>query len=153
MCGLKQLEPHCPVFLLIGCKADLADSAAAPAPDIAPDDVNCHVEPSINRNRHTRQVPPTDVTSFCSSNGNINYIETSSKTGLNVQEAFQMITQDIYNKIMNGEFTLSEQWDGIKIGPNQSGSSTIMGQSGSLSISNGRNLPLATPVNDSACCL
>ncbi|XP_064082902.1 ras-related protein Rab-39A-like [Macrobrachium nipponense] len=54
---------------------------------------------------------------------NIKYIETSSVKGINVEEAFRSITQEVYDKVQNGEFKIEEGWDGIKSGysrPNHS---------------------------------
>lgn len=44
------------------------------------------------------------------------FIETSSKTGLNVERAFETIARDIYAKVESGEFQLEDGWDGVKMG-------------------------------------
>lgn len=46
----------------------------------------------------------------------INFIETSAKTGYNVDEAFKSIAEIIYTKVESGEFEIEEGWDGIKKG-------------------------------------
>lgn len=42
------------------------------------------------------------------------YIETSSKLGSNVQEAFKILASEIYKTLKNGKMRPNEQWDGIK---------------------------------------
>lgn len=46
----------------------------------------------------------------------LNFIETSARTGENVEEAFQLITREIYSKLESGNLHLEEGWDGIKSG-------------------------------------
>jgi len=92
----KHIEPLRPVFLVVGCKSDL----------------------------NQRQVSTEESISYSSSLG-INFVETSAKTGENVEEAFQMITQEIYNRIQSGEYKVDdEHWDGIKTGFSRNSSSS-----------------------------
>jgi Ras-related protein Rab-39B len=87
----RYIEPFRPVFLLVGCKADLASAGH-------------------------RQVLTDEAFSFSAAMG-IHCVETSAKTGTNVEEAFQIITQEIYNRIQSGEYKVDdENWDGIKTG-------------------------------------
>ncbi|GAB5588664.1 Ras-related protein Rab-2A [Umbelopsis nana] len=51
------------------------------------------------------------------------YLETSAKAANNVEEAFVKTTEDIYNKIKAGVFDVSNQSNGVKLGPLQGGSS------------------------------
>ena len=67
----RYIEPFRPVFLLVGCKLDLAAQ---------------------------RQVGMEEVFDYGAAHG-IHFIETSAKSGENVEDAFQTITQDVYNKI------------------------------------------------------
>jgi len=46
----------------------------------------------------------------------IPFLETSAKSGENVEEAFTIISQTIYDKVQRGEYSLQEGWDGIKPG-------------------------------------
>jgi len=86
----RHIEPFKPAFLLLGCKCDLAD---------------------------LREIPVDEGESYATSLG-IHFTETSAKTGKNVEEAFQVITQEIYNKIQTGEYKVDdEHWEGIKTGP------------------------------------
>lgn len=67
-------------------------------------------------NEGNRQVSTEEVFD-CAAAFGVHYLETSAKSGTNVEEAFQMITQDVYNKIQAGEYKVDdENWDGIKTG-------------------------------------
>lgn len=87
----RHIEPHRPVFALVGCKLDL---------------VSAGVE---------RQVSQQEAAAFAECHG-IFHIETSSKTGHNVQKAFAAVTQEVYNRILSGEYKVEDGWDGIKTG-------------------------------------
>ena len=52
---------------------------------------------------------------FAQSN-NVNFIETSAKTGENVEKLFYNCTIDIANKIKNNEYDLNDDSCGIKVG-------------------------------------
>jgi len=86
----RHIEPHKAVFLLVGCKRDLA--------------VGGHREVSIEEAQALAEYHQ------------ISFLETSSKTRLNVEEAFTVISQQIYDKIQTGEYKIEDGWDGIKTG-------------------------------------
>ena len=88
----RHIEPHRPVFALVGCKLDLVNSGA-----------------------HRREVSIEEAKSFAEQNGLI-FVETSAKTGVNVREAFSLVTQEVYNRILSGEYKVEDGWDGIKRG-------------------------------------
>jgi len=85
----RHIEPHTPVFALIGCKLDLVQGS--------------------------REVSTEEARAFADQH-NLHFIETSSRTGVNVREAFQAVTQEIYNRIQSGEYKIEDGWDGIKAG-------------------------------------
>ena len=87
----RHIEPHRPVFALVGCKLDLVKAGAA------------------------REVSKEEVATFAQRHG-IFHIETSAKTGHNVEQAFTAVTQEVYNRIQSGEYKVEEGWDGIKTG-------------------------------------
>lgn len=87
----RHIEPHRPVFALVGCKLDLIRSGAM------------------------REVSEEEVKAFAVTH-DIYSIETSARTGFNVEEAFTAITQEIFNRIQSGEYKLEDGWDGIKTG-------------------------------------
>ncbi len=88
----KHIEPHKAVFILVGCKRDIAEAAS-----------------------QNREVSEDDARAFALQN-KMNFVETSSKTGLNVEDAFAILTQAIYDKIETGEYKIEDGWDGIKRG-------------------------------------
>lgn len=87
----RHIEPHRPVFALVGCKLDLIRSGAV------------------------KEVTEDEVKAFASQH-DLYHIETSARTGLNVEEAFAAVTQEVYNRIQSGEYKVEDGWDGIKTG-------------------------------------
>ncbi|RWS13628.1 ras-related protein Rab-39B-like protein, partial [Dinothrombium tinctorium] len=70
---------------------------------------------------------------------NIKFIETSAKTGQNVELAFRMIAEQIYDKLKAGKFELRDDWDGVKVG--HFGPNSLLAQSlGSSRFPNGHLL-------------
>lgn len=63
----------------------------------------------------SREVSTEEGQAFAEFYG-VKFLETSAKTGLNVEEAFETIARDIYAKVESGEFKLEDGWDGIKTG-------------------------------------
>jgi len=88
----RHIEPHKAVFILVGCKRDMAMSE-----------------------ENAREVSEDEARAFAHVN-HLPYVETSSKTGLNVEDAFAILTQAIYDKIESGEYKIDGSWDGIKRG-------------------------------------
>ncbi|OAD54589.1 Ras-related protein Rab-39B [Eufriesea mexicana] len=87
----RHIEPHRPVFALVGCKLDLVTNGSR------------------------REVSKEEARAFANLH-EINHIETSAKTGVNVEEAFRTVTQEVYNRIQIGEYKVEDGWDGIKTG-------------------------------------
>lgn len=87
----RHIEPHRPVFALVGCKLDLVDAGGQ------------------------REVPIEDAQGFAKLHG-LHFVETSARTGANVEEAFRMVTQEVYARIRSGEYKAEDGWDGIKSG-------------------------------------
>lgn len=87
----RHIEPHRPVFALTGTKLDLVSSGAQ------------------------REVSRDEAKGFAEQNDLI-FVETSSRTGINVEEVFNMVTQEVYSRILTGEYKVEEGWDGIKTG-------------------------------------
>lgn len=44
------------------------------------------------------------------------FLETSARTGQNIEETFLTVTRDIYNMLENGQIYVEDGWDGIKAG-------------------------------------
>lgn len=87
----RHIEPHRPVFALVGCKLDLVTNGGR------------------------REVSKEEARAFADEHG-VHHIETSAKTGVNVEEAFRAVTQEVYNRIQTGEYKVEDGWDGIKTG-------------------------------------
>lgn len=87
----RHIEPHTPVFALVGCKLDLVKTGVP------------------------REVSEEEAAAFAQRQG-IFHIETSAKTGFNVEQAFTAVTQEVYNRIQSGDYKIEDGWDGIKTG-------------------------------------
>lgn len=87
----RHIEPHSPVFALVGCKLDLVKAGIY------------------------REVSEEEATAFAQRHS-IFHIETSARTGHNVEAAFTAVTQEVYNRIQSGEYKVEDGWDGIKAG-------------------------------------
>nr|ACO14891.1 Ras-related protein Rab-39B [Caligus clemensi] len=135
----KHMEPHKCVFILVGCKYDIAESG-----------------PGI------REVPTEEARTFAELHG-LQFLETSAKTGQNVDKVFRMLSQEIYDKLQSGKLALDADWDGIKkgyfpesnrlyrksargSGGTSRGASTRVGLNGT----DGR-YPIAEPVSQKCC--
>lgn len=61
---------------------------------------------------------------------NIKFIETSAKSKENIDLAFKTIAEDIYDKIVSGEFQVEDGWEGVRPGQSMTTSvtSTTNGQ-------------------------
>ncbi|TRY77483.1 hypothetical protein TCAL_07406 [Tigriopus californicus] len=88
----RHIEPYRAVFILVGCKLDL-----------------------VHENRNNREVTTEEARRFAEMH-KIGFVETSAKTGHNVEDAFNGVAQEIYDKIRSGEYSLEDGWDGIKKG-------------------------------------
>lgn len=85
---MKYAEPHTPVFVLVGNKDDQS---------------------------RQRQVTREEGLQFARSH-KMEYIETSAKSGHNVEETFQMLSQRILQMVTNGDIKVEDGWDGVKKG-------------------------------------
>lgn len=85
---MKIADPHKPVFVLIGNKDDQLKQ---------------------------RQVTREEGLRFAQSHG-MDYMETSAKSGHNVEEAFQLLGEKITRMVENGQIKVEDGWDGVKRG-------------------------------------
>ena len=46
----------------------------------------------------------------------LKFLETSAKSGMNVEECFLTVSRDIYDMLDRGQISVEEGWDGIKAG-------------------------------------
>ncbi|GIX98884.1 ras-related protein Rab-39B [Caerostris darwini] len=84
----RHIEPGRAVFEVVACKVDLESS---------------------------RVVSTEEGKAFAESYG-LSFIETSAKTGFNLENTFVNISQQIYDKIQSGELKMQDGWDGIRTG-------------------------------------
>ncbi len=110
----KIAEPHKPVFILVGNKYD--------------------------QNRE-RQVTREDGLSFAR-RYNMEYIETSAKSGHNVEETFQILSEKIFQMVEDGRIRMEDGWDGVK-----KGEGVLMKGAGSLGSPYGGNNPYSTTIS------
>ncbi|ELU18712.1 hypothetical protein CAPTEDRAFT_6646 [Capitella teleta] len=82
------IEPHKAVYMVVGHKADRDQE---------------------------RAVSTKEGKNFAEFHG-LRFIETSAVSGQNVEEAFQLITKDIYQMLEKGLLKIEDDWDGIKTG-------------------------------------
>lgn len=87
----RHIEPDRPVIALVGCKLDLVTNGGQ------------------------REVSREEAKAFADQHG-LFEIDTSAKNGTNVEEAFRLVTQEVYNRIQTGEYKVEGGWDGIKTG-------------------------------------
>lgn len=85
---MKIADPHKPVFVLVGNKDDQSKQ---------------------------RQVTREDGLRFATSHG-MDYVETSAKSGHNVEETFQILSQKILHMVQDGRIKIEDGWDGVKKG-------------------------------------
>ena len=62
-----------------------------------------------------RVVDSNEAKQFATENG-MEYIETSAKTGDNINEAFNVMAKAILNKVENGIIDVSQESSGVKLG-------------------------------------
>ncbi|XP_074832482.1 ras-related protein Rab-39B-like [Carettochelys insculpta] len=80
------VKPFHVVFVLVGHKSDLVAQ---------------------------RQVEQKEAKKLASTLG-AKYIETSAKSNSNVEDAFQLLTLEIYEAVKTGVLSLNKDWDGVK---------------------------------------
>lgn len=65
---------------------------------------------------HQREVTTSEGEAFANAH-DMMFIETSAKILCNVEEAFISVTKEIYNRLLQGDISQKEGWDGIKTIP------------------------------------
>lgn len=98
---LRQIAEEGIVVILVGNKSDLA-SASPGASGSGRDEPN------------KRQVTRKEAETWCSENGVLRYVETSAKSGENVERAFLEVAERIYQNIEAGKYDLSDRRSGVK---------------------------------------
>jgi Ras-related protein Rab-2A len=92
------------VVVLVGNKSDLAPASTA--------DGNATEEDFDDGNR--RQVTREEAEEWADANGVLQYVETSAKSGENVERAFLEVAERIYQNIEAGRYDLNDRRSGVK---------------------------------------
>nr|POF17573.1 ras-related protein rab-2b [Quercus suber] len=99
---LRQFAEEDIVVVLVGNKSDLASSST----------VANLARPAEDRNK--RQVTREEAEGWCRANKVMQYVETSAKSGDNVERAFLEVSERIYQNIEAGKYDLHDRRSGVK---------------------------------------
>lgn len=102
---LRQIAEPDIVVVLVGNKADLTQANG---------------EEDNNKRQVTRQ----EAEAWARQNGILEYVETSAKSGENVENAFMRVAERIYQNIQAGKYDLNDRRSGVK-GPSAGGSRQV----------------------------
>lgn len=105
---LRQIAEDDIIVVLVGNKCDLAPSSTVSGDSTAP---------------NKRQVTKEEAEEWCKENKVMQYVETSAKSGENVERAFLEVAERIYQNIEAGKYDLNDRRSGVK-GPGAGGSGT-----------------------------
>ncbi|KAM3430942.1 hypothetical protein NHJ13734_007507 [Beauveria thailandica] len=84
-----------------------------------------------------RQVSRQQAQEWARGNGVLEYVETSAKSGENVESAFMRVAERIYHNIQAGKYDLNDRRSGVK-GPTAGGSRQVkLGSNGTKSMTGG----------------
>ncbi|KAL2259418.1 hypothetical protein VTK26DRAFT_6911 [Humicola hyalothermophila] len=115
---LRQIAEPDIVVVLVGNKADLASPSAVPdADDPTKGDSNSS---STSASTNRREVTRAEAEEWARRNGVLEYVETSAKSGENVEKAFMRVAERIFQNIQAGKYDLNDRRSGVK-GPNAGG--------------------------------
>ncbi|KAF9878510.1 GTP-binding protein rab2 [Colletotrichum karsti] len=98
---LRQIAEPDIVVILVGNKADLTQEAD-----------------------NKREVTREEAEDWARKNGVLEYVETSAKSGENVEKAFMRVAERIYNNIQAGKYDLNDRRSGVK-GPAAGGNKQV----------------------------
>ncbi|KAL2019432.1 hypothetical protein VTK56DRAFT_9637 [Thermocarpiscus australiensis] len=116
---LRQIAEPDIVVVLVGNKADLASPASAEAEADADTDAEGG-EGGGGRGTNRREVTRAEAEEWARRNGVLEYVETSAKSGANVERAFMRVAERIYENVMAGKYDLNDRRSGVK-GPSAGG--------------------------------
>ncbi|KAI4753125.1 secretion related GTPase SrgD [Aureobasidium sp. EXF-3400] len=102
---LRQIAEENIIVVLVGNKSDLASTTTV-------------AQGSGSENK--RQVTREEAEAWCTENKVMQYVETSAKSGDNVERAFREVAERIYQNIEAGKYDLNDRRSGVK-GPGASG--------------------------------
>ncbi|KJY02135.1 secretion related GTPase SrgD like protein [Zymoseptoria brevis] len=106
---LRQIAEDDIVVVLVGNKSDLAASSTVSGDQSA---------------ANKRQVTREEAEEWCRENKVMQYVETSAKSGENVERAFLEVAERIYQNIEAGKYDLNDRRSGVK-GPGAGGGRAV----------------------------
>ncbi|KAK0706865.1 P-loop containing nucleoside triphosphate hydrolase protein [Lasiosphaeria miniovina] len=106
LADLRQIAEPDIVVVLVGNKADLASPNSA--------------EEDGSAGGNKREVTREEAEEWARRNGVLEYVETSAKSGENVEKAFMRVAERIYQNIQAGKYDLNDRRSGVK-GPSAGG--------------------------------
>lgn len=107
---LRQIAEPDIVVVLVGNKADLTQTGDGDSGE--------------NKGENKREVTRDEAEEWARKNGVLEYVETSAKSGENVENAFMRVAERIYQNIQAGKYDLNDRRSGVK-GPSAGGSRQV----------------------------
>ena len=89
------------VVILVGNKADLTEQ-------------NDREEGEESNGNNKREVTRAEAEEWARKSGVLEYVETSAKSGENVEKAFMRVAERIYQNIQAGKYDLNDRRSGVK---------------------------------------
>lgn len=104
---LRQIAEEGIVVILVGNKCDLAPSST-----VTWVKVNGEAEglEAVNK----RAVTVDEAEEWCKKNGVMTYVETSARSGQNVEKAFLEVAERIYENVERGRYDLNDRRSGVR---------------------------------------
>lgn len=104
---LRQIAEEGIVVILVGNKTDLAPSST-----VASGMANGEAQGLEAENK--RAVTVDEAQEWCKRNGVMTYVETSARSGQNVEKAFLEVAERIYENVERGRYDLNDRRSGVR---------------------------------------
>ena len=104
---LRQIAEEGIVVILVGNKSDLASSSTVTSPVANGEAQGLEVA-------NQRAVTVDEAEEWCRRNGVMSYVETSARSGQNVERAFLEVAERIYENVERGKYDLNDRRSGVR---------------------------------------